>query len=232
MTNVHVLHIGKTGGSAVKAGLLKFRDSHGLVLHSHDFKLRDVPEGDQAIFAVREPVGRFVSAFNSRLRKGQPRLLRDWRKKERKAFERFQTPNALAEALSSGDAATRMAAEDAMAGVWHVRHPISDWVTPRELEEREGDILFVMSQAELADDFEALKALLGLPADAALPTDEVVAHRTPDGFETGLSAVGRGNVEAWYAEDAALHRACLALRARKLAALESLEAPLCAEDVR
>lgn len=222
---IHFLHIGKTGGSAVKAALRRFETSHDLALHKHDKLLADVPAGDKALFAVREPVGRFVSGFNSRLRKAQPLAYREWSRKERLAFERFATPNALAEALSSGDEATLGAARDAMAAIQHVRAPLSRWFRADELRERQDDVLFVISQPRLAEDFEVLKRLLGLPAGARLPFGDVVSHRTPAGFQTSLSPLGRANVEAWYAQDIALHEACLALRARRLATLAAAGVP-------
>lgn len=219
---IHFLHIGKTGGSAVKAALRRFQKSHDLALYRHDKTLKDVPPGDKALFAVRDPIGRFVSGFNSRLRKAQPLAYKEWSGKERLAFERFLTPNALAEALSSDDAGARAAAHAAMAAIQHVRAPLARWFSAEELAARENDVLFVISQPDLAADFAVVGRMLGLPARATLPLSEVVSHKTPPGFETELSPRARANIEAWYAEDIALHRACLALREKRLAAFAAV----------
>ena len=108
---VHFVHIGKTGGTAIKHVLRPiFRAETEtalgkVILHKgHTFKLADVPRGDKAIFCVRDPLSLFVSAFHSRLRKGQPKFYFEWSPAEAAAFERFPTPQALAEGLGSDDA--------------------------------------------------------------------------------------------------------------------------------
>ena len=121
---IHVLHIPKTGGSALFDALGPFAERSGLQLHTHATTLADVPDGDMTIFAVREPLSRFCSGFNSRLRRGRP--LRDvpWTPGEASAFARFSTPNALAEALDASDPDRRRAALDAIAAIPHLR-PLS-----------------------------------------------------------------------------------------------------------
>ena len=51
----HFVHIGKTGGSALKAALapLTTEGSYEIVLHSHDCELRQIPSGDKVFFTVR-----------------------------------------------------------------------------------------------------------------------------------------------------------------------------------
>jgi hypothetical protein len=203
---VHVLHVSKTGGSAVKEVLLPIARRHGLVVHGHWKSLREVPEGERAVFFLREPASRFVSAFNSRLRRGRPKFDNEWTEPERAAFARFATPNALAEALSADDDGERRLARDAMGAIGHVNLPLSVWLdSPEYLAERRDAIAFVGFQERLTEDFEILKRLLGLPPDLALPTDPVVAHATPAGFETSLSATARHNLTEWYARDVAIY---------------------------
>ena len=106
---VHFLHIGKTGGTAFKYAVATARrqnSRHGgftLHLHPHSVKLRDIPNGDQFLFFIRDPVSKFVSGFVSRQRQGQPRHFVPWRPNEKEAFGRFSTPNQLALALNSQD---------------------------------------------------------------------------------------------------------------------------------
>lgn len=67
---VHLLHIGKTGGSAVKHTLKQYppNNRYAVHLHKHGVKLSDIPKGNMVIFVVRDPVSRFISGFYSRHR--------------------------------------------------------------------------------------------------------------------------------------------------------------------
>lgn len=106
-----------------------------------------------------------------------------------------------------------------MAGITHVRSPIAHWLgSAAELERRAADVLLVISQRSLDSDFELLKHLLDLPTTLRLPKDDVIAHRTPVGFDAALSPKARRNLEAWYADDIALFEICLKIRARQIAA--------------
>lgn len=213
---VHVLHIGKTGGTAVKAALqeLPYPPAHGLILHRHGFRLLDVPPGDLAVFFLRDPVSRFVSGFNSRKRKGQPRTYVEWSQAETDAFAAFSTPHALAEALGSARSEVRASAQSAMRAIQHVRSPYARWLgTPSYLAGRRKDILLIGRQEMLAADFERLKRRLGLPAKVRLPEDPVSAHRSPPDMPRDLSKRGRLAIEGWYENDYRLIEAAAALQA-------------------
>ncbi|HEX3943785.1 MAG TPA: sulfotransferase family 2 domain-containing protein [Rhizomicrobium sp.] len=204
---VHFLHVPKTGGCAIRAALEPFADSHGLVFHWHGMSLRKLPEGERAVFFVRHPVTRFVSGFNSRLRRGMPHHEGQHTPKEEIAFARFQTPNMLAEALASADTEARESAEFAMDAISHTRRRITDTVGDSDyIVRRRTDILFFGFQETLAEDFERLKEVLGLSQSITLPDDDVVAHRTPYGFETRLSREGRRAIKGWYRDDLTLYR--------------------------
>ena len=51
---VHFIHIGKTGGTAIKyANKPQQVNSHyKIYLHSHNFRLRDVPTGEKVVFII------------------------------------------------------------------------------------------------------------------------------------------------------------------------------------
>ena len=49
---------------------------------------------------------------------------------------------------------------------------------------------------------------MGNDPDIRLPHEETAAHRTPGGFSTQLSDVGRGNLERWYSRDLAFVQLC------------------------
>lgn len=201
---VHFLHIGKTGGSAVKYVLKQYVDAspYTLYLHPHAVRLRDVPKGDGFIFFLRDPVSRFISGFYSRQRQGQPRYFWPWTPEEKTAFERFGMPNELAEALSSPDDEERQAAQKAMNSIQHVRSLYWEWFEDEAyFLSRAGDIFFIGFQDRLAEDFGILMAKLGLPADAQLPQDDKHAHRNPTDIDRSLSDVAIANLKAWYQPD-------------------------------
>lgn len=199
---LHLLHIGKTGGTAVRTAIggRKTRE-HEVVIHGHDDTLRDIPVGEQSIFFVRDPVTRFVSAFYSRQRQGRPLTFHPWTEGEEKAFTTFDGPGDLARALASGDETAR----DAMAAIRHVREPLSKWLVDEDyLRSRLDDVLFVGSQERLDDDFAHLKELLGLPGRVKLPSDDVKAHRNPRDLDYSLDDDSVRSIRSWYADDYAL----------------------------
>jgi hypothetical protein len=210
---VHFLHVSKAGGSAVKdaiEGRLRTPTSR-IFLHPHRTTLMDVPRGEKVFFFLRDPVTRFVSGFHSRLRQGRPRYDTPWTPDEAAAFARFATPDALATALSAPDPEVRQAAEGAMRVIGHVRSSYWQWLGDEAtLTDRLDDILFVGRQESLARDFEALRGLLGLPAGVRLPE----AHRTPEGFDRGLSPEAVENLRAWYVADYRLLELCAGLGGR------------------
>jgi len=93
---LHFLHIGKTGGTAVKHALKPVAAPGYLMLHGHDVRLHDVAPDEQVFFFLRDPLSRFVSAFYSRQREGRPRYVVPWTPDEEAAFGRFRTANELA----------------------------------------------------------------------------------------------------------------------------------------
>ena len=208
---LHVFHIGKTGGTALNQTLLAHRDEsrYRLVFGGHTLTLRDVPAGERFMFVIRDPLKRFVSAFNGRLREDRPRYHYPWRDEEKVAFAIFKTPDELATALSSSDDERRRQAEAAMHGIGHVNTPYTYWFESDEtFRSRVPDLFFISFTERLDDDFELLKPKLGLSADLMLPHDETNAHRTPAEFSTELSDAGRANLERWYANDVAFVERC------------------------
>jgi hypothetical protein len=201
---IHFLHIGKTGGSAVKSALLPWRTAGDfeLVLHRHRTRLKDLPSGEKVVFMVRDPISRVISGFYSRRRKGQPRTYVEWSPAEREAFLAFETPGALAEALGAADAVERAAAERAFGAIQHVRDRYRFWLgSARRVEERFSDILFVGRQERLDEDFARLLPLLGLPDTITLPSDPVVAHRNPPDIDRTLTDRGETQLRMRLADD-------------------------------
>ena len=207
---VHFLHIGKTGGSAIKHAIGSAQEMHpgnerlpfAVLLHRHSKRLGDVPEGEKFFFFVRDPLSRFVSGFWSRQRQGQPRYFAQWNEAERDAFGRFRTPGELAIALSSPSAEEKGRAESAMRNIRHVRDGYWRWFNNEEyFLSRLDDLFFIGFQSRLSDDFEVLKSRLRLPGDLMLPDDDVRAHVTPSHLDRRLGDVALRNLQRWYRED-------------------------------
>jgi hypothetical protein len=208
---IHFLHIGKTGGTAIREALAPHHSlpTHQLFFPGHNVTLRDVPVGDKIVFVVRDPLSRFLSGFNGRLREDRPRYHYPWTDGERVAFEHFTSPDELAEALSADDEGERADAEQAMRKIGHINTSYWYWFgNEAAFRKRLPDFFYVAFQERLTEDFEHLKHKLGAPEEARLPTDATAAHRTPSGFSQELSDTARSNLEHWYARDLEFVRLC------------------------
>jgi hypothetical protein len=213
---LHFLHVGKTGGTAIKRALrsadVRSTPFGRLVLHSHRFTLRDVPENDFVLFCLRDPVSRFASGFYSRRDKGRPRHFFEWSPEEAVAFAAFATPEQLAGALAGDDPERRALAEFALRKVQHLGLQRRIVGPLPELRRRLDHVVLIGRQETLGADWAQLKALLNLDPDLALPTDPVEAHRRttderPDFDEAQLAAL-----RAWYAPDYRVLRFCEEVR--------------------
>ena len=215
---LHFIHISKTAGSAIKEAI---RDAgepatkFGKVfLHPHPRKLYELPEDHHVFFTVRDPIARFVSAFFSRLRKGQPTYFREWTAGEEEAFAVFKTPQDLAAGLASHDSETRAAADTAMKEIRQLRNrDLARWLeSPALLKRRSDHIVYIARQETLAEDWEVLREILGYPRDIALPADPKVAHRGNKSDDRGLDETARRALVKWYARDYRILAYCDKLR--------------------
>lgn len=215
---VHFLHIGKTGGTAIKHAIGRAQETDSgdrarlayvVHLHRHAVGLRDVPVGEKFFFFVRDPVSRFVSGFHSRQRQGRPRYSGRWSEQERDAFERFGTPDRLAAALSSVNDAERALAQAAMTSIPHVRDSYWKWFGSEEyFMTRLDDLLFIGFQKHLSEDFEILKSRLRLPNDLALPDDDFHSHANPRHLDRTIGDAAVANLHKWYEEDFRFLKLC------------------------
>jgi hypothetical protein len=221
---LHFLHIGKTGGTAIKHALGPLAATGNPKLHPHRVRLSDIPAGEDVFFVLRDPLARFTSAFYSRKREGQPRYFVPWSPDEAAAFGRFATPDELASALSSQSAAARRKAEQAMRVIPHVNSRYWSWLVGAEyLASRAEDVRFIGLQESLTADFAALRGLLRIPDSVQLPDDDTDAHRNPVSVDRTLGAQAVRNLSAWYREDYAALRQC-----RRLAQERQLGGSICA----
>jgi hypothetical protein len=223
---VDVLHVPKTGGTAVRHTLQAIARQHPtLRLHDHRTKVADCPPDSIVFVVVRDPLERFVSSFNSRLRRGRPRYDYAWTLGERAAFTAFRTPSALAEALSKRTPKGWLARRS-MTWIQHLREPLSYWLGDRQ-QVLQRPKLVIGTTASLEADVKALLRLAGLPPDAvSWPDTAVDRHETPPGFARELTGQATANLLRWYAADLDLFRACLERREREATRLLASRAPV------
>ncbi|MCP3852506.1 MAG: sulfotransferase family 2 domain-containing protein, partial [Gammaproteobacteria bacterium] len=200
------MHIGKTGGSAIKSVLNDFLETpkYSITLHGHGTSLEDIPKGDSVIFFLRDPVTRFVSGFYSRQRKGQPRYYSEWSPKEKEVFEHFSTPNEVAVSLAN----EQESAIIAMKSVQHFSRYKKWYVDFDYFKSRVEDILLIGFQESLDSDFERLKSILGIPEEINLPVDDVAAHKNPKNVDKSIDENGIEALKKWYSEDAKFIELC------------------------
>lgn len=224
MDKFGLLHIGKTGGTAANAVIKannKLKVGQRVKCFGHKIGLPDVAEEnlcENVMFFIREPVSRYISSFNSRLRKGMPRHFNEWSPEEQVTFETFKTPNQLAEALSDPDEGVRHRAQEGMKAIRHLRRAYAHFLGSIELLERMKDRIYFIAATEHFDaDFGLMRRALGVSPDLELPVDELGAHRTPDGYEKTVSELGRKNVTDYYADDYAIYDWCARRREELIA---------------
>lgn len=228
MRNVSIIHIGKTGGTALKALIDKHRANDqgaAITVFPHEVNLAQIcsehPDSLVAFF-VRDPLERFISGFNSRLRKGQPRYNSPWSPDEARAFSRFQDANSLAEALSSERDGEREAAEQAILSIQHTRLDLVHYLgSPSLLEAEKKRILFIGEQRCFDTDIQILKRLLNIDSSLNPPTDDVGAHRNPAHLNRTLSGRAVSNLMRWYSNDYEIYAWCLSQRQKLLARYEA-----------
>ena len=212
---VHFIHIGKTGGTAIKTAIReagKPDTRYGpIVLHKHGWTLRDLPPDDHAFFCLRDPIDRFMSGFYSRLRKGRPRYNYEWTPREEVAFANFSDPAELAAALARKD----RAAIDAMKGIRHVNRNLHHAVGEQKfLAQHLDSVLFIARTETLTDEWPHLKDLVGLPAELELPTDAKRAHKSGNVYPD-LDRKARKALKDWYAKDYKLLDYCEKVRRQR-----------------
>lgn len=208
---VHFIHFGKSGGTTVMARLRqaslrdRLRRCCRIQLHrDHDFTLRDVPEGDLCFFFIREPIARYVSGFNSRLREGMPTFRFPHSDAERRLFGLFPTPSALAEALSSDDRELREQADQAFGEIRHLRRDYAHYLGGIENLEKQIDSVFFIGRQETFDSsWHALNDILH--PGVREPEEPQVLHETPVEYSTTLSPLAVENLQVRLKVDIAIH---------------------------
>jgi hypothetical protein len=218
-TNVHLLHIRKTGGTALKQVFNEHPITPKCVLHHHPhrFTLRHVPSGHWLMFVTRDPVSRYISGFGSRLRQGAPAGHVPWTADEALAFSRFSDPNSLALALDPSHP-MHTEALHAMGSISHIRYTHWDWFENEDAFTAGQDRIFFIGRTETLDaDFEELKKPLGLPPGLTLAQDPKGANRgsQPASQAPVLETAAVEWLKSWYRRDYDFLDLCDRWRARQ-----------------
>jgi Sulfotransferase family len=223
---LHLIHIGKTGGSSIKRALRKHHlaDWDGkfeplapetpygrILLHGHWFKFAAAEPEDHVFFSLRDPVQRFVSAYFSRRSEGRPRYYFPWSDHERRVFETFPTPERLARALSARGE-ERELAEWAMRHTLHMNFQTKFVGRAYQVRNRLDQIVYIARQETLAQDWENLKALLELPPEAMLPKSPKYSHKRDPSLTADFSKREIHTLQEWYERDYTLLDVCEEIR--------------------
>lgn len=210
---VHLLHIGKTGGTSLTKMLQGIcSKKYTIKIHPHEFSLQDIRKEDLAIFFLRNPIDRYVSGFYSRKRKGQPTYNVPWNESEENAFGMFETPNNLAEALSSDNKMLQASAIKAMQGIRHVNTHFKDWLVDISyLENHQNQLFFIGFQESFSADVKTLYQKL---TGKTWAQEVVKSHQTSVTEDKTLSEIAIINLTRWYQEDINLYQYCKTLSQR------------------
>lgn len=201
---IHFLHIGKTGGTAIRRIFAK-AESPSFQGHPHRFKLAHLPYGARYFFSIRHPVSRFYSGFYSRKRQGKPMFSYPWSPGEAAAFGEFPHANDLAEALfEPGPIGWR--AMRAIQSIQHTAQKQVSWFEDpvRFLELRPP--VWIIRQERLSSDVARFRERVQLKLSSE-PDPQPVHANDYDGLPP-LSEKAKANLERWYRDDIEFYARC------------------------
>ena len=131
---------------------------------------RGRPKGERFMFLIRDPLSRFVSAFNGRLREDRPRYHYPWREEERSPSRSSRHRTSWRSRCPQPMTDERAHAERAMQGIGHVNTPYTFWFPDEDaFRARLDDVFFIGLQDRLDEDFELLKDKLRPPGGCEPP---------------------------------------------------------------
>ena len=218
---IHI-HVGKCAGSALNQCLheadINFSELHGpgasgqldAILHSGIEELL-------FIITLRDPIARFVSAFNydrHRTMTGEGHKVGDIQKKLwQTVFNCFSTPNSLAEGLSSPEIGTQRLAQWACSrsSSLHTGLGVADYISMDAALRLPAEHTHLVHQESLSSDVPILFTKLGYPAPSQIPVVNSRAmfqttRRPPMENLSEISVTGRKNLQRHLANDYLLMR--------------------------
>ncbi len=188
----------------------------------HDAKLKDILTSDQdakIAFTFRDPAQRFVSAFHSRLRCGRPRNNSHWSTAEAVSFQYFETPDALARALSGDDQRLFSAAEFAIRSISHLRRDYRfHFGSLDALIKSRNNIVFA---SDLSDLDHTYKDLFGFLVDDKDSPLERMGRFHVGHYGDALSSEGLVALKTYWREEFEIHDWLCATFSKSLTKTES-----------
>lgn len=177
MDKVNFLHIGKTGGSTIKESLKEFEGKNtpygDIIFTGHHGGLQPIHNN---IFFLRNVVDRYVSAYLSGYRQGLPRYNVPWTPAEKFYFEKFPSPNILAESLFVDNEAHK-----AIMNLRHVNRPFISYIGDTDhIIKCTNNILYIGIMETLEEDFDKICKILEI--ESSIITDDVKSHKTPEKY--------------------------------------------------
>lgn len=205
---IHLMHIPKTGGTALGNALKTVSGIEGkVIVYPHSMTLPKIPIGEQYAFIVRDPITRFIAGFydmktsSFRARSNKTITENVHHDYQLTAFDRFETPNDLAEGLTQDDYEARISSSRAFSTIPRIRESYWRWFSNEEyFKSRMDGLHTIFFQETLAQDFEDFKERLELPKKLKLPTDHLARKDVPDA-NYFLSEDAKRNLTLWYKED-------------------------------
>ena len=202
----HFIHIGKTGGSAIRHSLIKFNSNQKkfyFFYYGHSFKAFKLKKNQKYFFCIRNPLSRFVSGFYSRQRMGRPwSSVSKWSQNEEEAFRNFKDVNQLAESLYSNDVLLKNKAEQAMVSIKHLKDNYTTWFDKEFFENHKP--FFVFETESLDYDFKIFCKKLNLK-HFDLSKNKITIHKNDYSEIPKLSNLSATNLRKWYANDILLY---------------------------
>jgi len=198
LKKVHYLHIGRTGGTSLKKTIKNGykTDEYIIKMRGHSISIDKISPLEPCFFFLRDPIDRFVSAFYEAAKKVGGPLHNGYKwtvePNERAMLSKFKTPNELAEVICSDKTALKY-----MNTVLHLR-PFTNQYLPN-YKNRKHQVIFVGFFDSLSEDFERLKAILGLPENMRLAHEnKMVKNKRVD---LRLSPIAKANLLDFYSDD-------------------------------
>lgn len=206
---VCLLHIGKTGGTFLKQLIAHNESARSprLQVMTHAATMastsRDFGSNREVVFVFRDPIERFLSGFDSRVRAGRPQYNSFWTAKEAIAFAMFPSAVELAESLGSQDPHRRSGAEYSMRSISHlVRNYGYYFASPEQFVRQQAKIRYCVELADLDTQLDQVMASLGFDS-YDLPPD-VPRHGSPAPLSQ-ISERGRNNLREFWSEEFELY---------------------------
>ena len=228
---IYFLHIGKTGGTALKWAMLEYRklivangESNNIFRYNKDatkLSRRSIPSssGNKSNILLCShssciedvPVGdKIVMILRDPISRfvsafyHRRRMNKDHTEQEKQIFSHFTTPNQLAASQANPYCDKHKLALSALSDIGHT-NCVSDWYKSIEyFNSRVDDVLFIGFTETLDIDFENLKKLLHIPFGIALPKQHYQSNKGPRWVTNEYKTVsepGLTFLKEWYKQD-------------------------------